>query len=114
MPTFCRHNRFVENCPICSKNEVTPGLSRPASPAARRQAGARTTSPGASSAPKRSVRRSRHGDLKVRRVHRAEDDGYDHELVPGLRASEDARRLASEIAWSVARLNSLKQDPPGL
>jgi len=25
-PTFCRHNRFVENCPICSKKErAKPG-----------------------------------------------------------------------------------------
>lgn len=50
----------------------------------------------------------------MRRVARAADDGYHHDLVPGLRASEDARRLASEIAFSVARLEELRADPPGL
>jgi hypothetical protein len=45
---------------------------------------------------------------------RAVDDGYEHELVPGLRGSEDARRLVEEIAFSAARLEALATDPPGL
>jgi hypothetical protein len=114
VPTFCRHNRFVENCPICSKNEVTPGLSRPASPAARRNTGTRPAASRPAAAPAKRARRPRAGEMKVRRVHRAVDDGYDHELVPGIRASEDARRLAAEIAFSVARQQALRDDPPGL
>lgn len=115
MPTFCRHNRFVENCPICSDGQQTPGLSRPASPAARRATASRPGSARHSpTAPaKRPARRPRAG-LTVRRVARAADDGYAHELVPGLRASEDARRLAEELAFSAARLRELRDDPPGL
>ena len=50
----------------------------------------------------------------MRRVERAADDGYAHELVPGLRASADAERLAGELAFSAARLDELAADPPGV
>ena len=47
-PTFCRHNRFVAECPICSKGTVldpnrrlTSGARRPAARARRRSAGRR-------------------------------------------------------------------------
>jgi hypothetical protein len=45
---------------------------------------------------------------------RAAEDGYENELVPGLKASGDARRLAAELAFSTARLAELAADPPGL
>jgi hypothetical protein len=45
---------------------------------------------------------------------RAADDGYEHELLPGLRSSLDAARLADEIAFAAARLDELAGDPPGL
>ena len=50
----------------------------------------------------------------MRRVARAVEDGYESELVPGLHASGDARRLAAEMAFSTARLAELAADPPGL
>jgi len=52
--------------------------------------------------------------MSVRRLVRAADDGYEHELVPGLRASDDARRLAADLAFAAARLDELRDDPPGL
>lgn len=96
MPQFCRHNRFVQNCPICRQPEA---------PAARAPRPARSA--GGSS-------RGRGTGLKVRRMERAEEDGYEHELVPGLRASGDAARLADELAFAVARLGELATDPPGV
>jgi hypothetical protein len=45
---------------------------------------------------------------------RAADDGYEHELLPGLRSSVDAARLADELAFAAARLDELSADPPGL
>lgn len=113
MPTFCRHNRFVENCPICARQErprasATPSARRSASPGA----GGSAAGAGAGKRPARPRRSG--GDLRVRRVARAADDGYANELVPGLRASDDARRLAAEVAFSVARLAELREDPPGL
>jgi hypothetical protein len=52
--------------------------------------------------------------MRVRRVERAPDDGYDNELAPGLRSSVDAARLADELAFSEARLAELGTNPPGL
>ena len=71
LPTFCRHNRFLENCPICSRTWSPPPRRR-----ARARAG---LGPG-------SAVRIRHGAGGRRRRYR-------DPLVPGLRASEDARRL---------------------
>jgi len=50
----------------------------------------------------------------VRRVARGADDGYRSPLVIGLKSSEDARRLAEEIAFADHRLKTLEHDPPGL
>ena len=74
----------------------------------------RAPRPQASAPSKRSKARRSSSTMTVRRVHRAEDDGYDNGLVPGLRSNEDARRLAEEIAFAVARLERLESDPPGL
>jgi hypothetical protein len=52
--------------------------------------------------------------MTVRHLRRAVEDGYEHDLVPGLRSSEDAARLADEMAFSAARLRQLSDDPPGL
>jgi hypothetical protein len=45
---------------------------------------------------------------------RGADDGYSCELASGIRSSEDARRLAFEIAFSTGRLLALAIEPPGL
>jgi hypothetical protein len=52
--------------------------------------------------------------MRVRREGRAEQDGYSSELIPGVHASADARRLAEELAFSSARLGRLAEEPPGL
>jgi hypothetical protein len=52
--------------------------------------------------------------VRVHRLERAPDDGYRSGLVPGLRASADAERLAEEIGFAAARLRVLAEDPPGL
>ncbi len=101
MPTFCRHGRFVQNCGICSRAEkAEPKPAR--APSSR---GGGTTA-------RRSAPRS--SGVVVRRVARAVEDGYESELVPGLKASGAARRLADELAFSTARLAQLAADPPGL
>jgi hypothetical protein len=107
VPTFCRHNRFIERCPICSK--TLPG-SEPSARPARRSPGAAGSRPRGA---ERAGRRPRADGLRVRHEGRAVEDGYASPLVPGLRASADARRLAAEIAFSSARLAALAIDPPG-
>ncbi len=116
-PTFCRHNRFVENCPICSKKErAKPGTVSGA--VSSGPGGARRTSPAqarhsASGAVKRRSPRP-SSQLVVRHVTRAADDGYENDLVPGLRSSADAARLADELTFAVARMQELRSTPPGL
>jgi hypothetical protein len=107
MPTFCRHNRFIERCPICAK--TLPG-NEPAPPGSPR----RVRTAGAAQGPPRAGRRSGAAGLRVRHEGRAAEDGYHHDLVPGLRASADAERLAREIGFSSARLAALAADPPGI
>jgi hypothetical protein len=52
--------------------------------------------------------------LRVRRLERGADDGYQSPLVPGLKSSVEAERLADELAFAAARLETLAGDPPGL
>jgi Alpha-glutamyl/putrescinyl thymine pyrophosphorylase clade 3 len=108
VPTFCRHNRFIERCPICSKTLPGRAASAGSPPRAKAPARARQSATGAA---RRRVREER---VRVHREGRAEDDGYRSALVPGLRASADASRLAHEISFSSGRLLALAVDPPGL
>ncbi len=104
MPTFCRHNRFIERCPICSR--TLPGNEPVGATPRRAKAG---------SVGRSAVGPRRRGTgLRVRREGRAAEDGYSNELVPGLRASADALRLAEEIDFAAGRLAALALDPPGL
>ncbi len=52
--------------------------------------------------------------MRVHRELRAHDDGYRCALAPGLHASDDAARLAEEIAFASGRLLALHAAPPGL
>ena len=101
MSLFCRHNRLTSNCPICSR-EQQQELRAKAPPSPPR---ARSSS--STSAKRRSGSAGRSG-VVTRRVARAADDGYRNPLVPGLRATADARRLAAAITEAAARLV-----PPG-
>jgi hypothetical protein len=104
VPTFCRHNRLEASCPICSRKAKREQVAAP------RRA---TPRPARSSSGRRAPV-ARAGDLRVRHMARAADDGYEHELLPGLRSSVDAGHLADEIAFSANRLEQLANDPPGL
>jgi hypothetical protein len=109
MPTFCRHGRFLERCPICGK----------ALPGNQPSGGARTSRAKSSGGARRTgtvsrSRRVRGEDLRVRREGRAADDGYRSALIPGVHASADAGRLAEEIAFSNGRLLALAAEPPDL
>ncbi len=115
MPTFCRHNRLLQNCPICSREQqiemrpvVSPGAPRTGAP--DRQPTSRTPS-----RPRHSGGRAATSTgLRVHRLARAQDDGYRSSRVPGLRSSVDAERLAEELAFAAARLERLSTSPPGL
>jgi Alpha-glutamyl/putrescinyl thymine pyrophosphorylase clade 3 len=107
---FCRHNRFVERCPIC--RESVPGAA-PAKGASKggtaERSAQRTGSP---------ARRSRRVGEGVRVYsegpRRGEDDGYRSGLLPGLHSSHDALALAEELAFAHSRLLALATVPPGM
>jgi hypothetical protein len=118
MPTFCRHNRLVQNCPICAREqavEMRPVVSPQGRPEARpRPARAATASDrGATRTGSRAGSRSARS-MTVRRLAREAIDGYASALVPGIRAIADAERLAEELGFAVTRLQVLATDPPGL
>ena len=113
MPTFCRHNRLIQNCPICSREqaiELRPILSSSApktsQPRERSSRAARSRSTPA--------RRGGGTGMKVRRLARGRDDGFRSPLLPGLRSSADGERLSDELAFAATRLKALADDPPGL
>jgi len=111
VPTFCRHNRFLANCPICSADQVEVVSNRRTSTAQpARPATASATARGRAAA--RGGRGA--GALRVRQVAREQEDGFRSELIPGVKASAAAERLAEELAFAAARLALLADDPPGL
>jgi Alpha-glutamyl/putrescinyl thymine pyrophosphorylase clade 3 len=103
MPTFCRHNRLTAKCPICSR-EMEADLRAKAPPRTRP---ARSSTGGAARRPG-APRGARSGGVVTRRLARAADDGYRNPLVPGLRATADAERLAAALDAAARRLA-----PPG-
>lgn len=118
--TFCRHNRFIQRCPIC--RETVPGLApaerRSSKPVgAKGEPGSRSakarTGPGRPGEGLRGISR-RAPEVHVRREARSEDDGYRNELVTGLRSSADAERLVEEIGFASGRLLMLTAAPPGV
>src|SRR3954469_16131976 len=100
---FCRHNRLTSKCPICSRElEEDLRSKAPVRPSAPRRVSASKPRSRASAAPPRS------GRLVTRKLARAADDGYRNPLVPGLRATADAERLAVALTRAAERL-----EPPG-
>ncbi|MGA7704174.1 MAG: hypothetical protein WB998_04690 [Solirubrobacteraceae bacterium] len=127
--TFCRHNRFIQRCPIC--RETVPGLEPPPAPKRTSSAGAgtrgggrtgagakaragATSSAGSTARPTGRTYTRRTQEVRIQREARAEDDGYRCDLVPGLHSSEDAKRLVSEIGFASGRLLTLTAAPPSL
>jgi hypothetical protein len=98
---FCRHNRLTANCPICSR-ELEAELkakAQPRPPSVRKAKAPR---------PRRPGQAARSGGVVTRRLARPQDDGYRNQLVPGLRATADAERLAAAMLAAEERLI-----PPG-
>ena len=62
----------------------------------------------------RGARSSARPGVTVHRVRTAVDDGYRSPLAPGLKSSEEGRRLAEELAFAATRLQLLGTGRPGL
>jgi hypothetical protein len=116
VPSFCRHGRLEANCPICAKNQRASFT--PAGPARRSADAKPAVRPGTVTGQQEQRRRAAGhrgaGAVRVRRMARAADDGYRNELVSGIRATADAALFADELAFSIARLEQLTTDAPGM
>jgi hypothetical protein len=112
VPSFCRHNRLVANCPICSREQSVQARPIVSSSAPRTTSGPRPASGGGTKS--RSAGSRSGSGVRVRRLVRGAEDGFSSPLVPGLRSSADAERLADELAFAASRLDLLSSDPPGL
>jgi hypothetical protein len=113
VPSFCRHNRLIHNCPICSREqavELRPLVSSSTPPSTEPR---RSAAPGSRRAERASGPPRRAG-VKVQRLARQIDDGYRSSLAPGLKSREDATRLTQEMAFAARRLAVLESEPPGL
>jgi hypothetical protein len=119
MPSFCRHNHLIQNCPICSREqsvELRPVLSSSQPRTTQSKPVEPRSGPGAARTSRSRGPSARGGaaSLRVSRLARGADDGYHSPLIPGLKSSQEAERLAQEIAFATARLTTLEHDPPGL
>ncbi len=119
MPTFCRHNHLLQNCTICAREqhfEARPVVSSsaPKSTQPRERAdGAQAERTRVPRTAKAGSGRTSATNVRVRRLARGVEDGYRSSLVPGLKSSEDAERLAEEIAFSATRLQLMEQVAAG-
>jgi hypothetical protein len=118
MPTFCRHNHLLQNCTICAREqhfEARPVVSSSAPKSTQpRERTEGTDGPRAERARAPRVAKAGTGrTVRVRRLARGVEDGYRSALVPGLKSSEDAERLAEEIAFSATRLLLMEQVAAG-
>jgi hypothetical protein len=115
LPTFCRHNRLIQNCPICAREqdvELRPIVTGPR--AAPAHSGGGSTGDGHAGTGSRARTARPPAGVTVRRLQRGADDGYRSELAPGVKSSADAHRLAVELAFAAGRLTALATAPPGL
>jgi hypothetical protein len=122
MPTFCRHNRLLQNCTICAREQhfdarpvVSSSAPKSTQPRERAEGDDRSRADRISSprASKTGTSRTGTGNLRVRRLARGVEDGYRSPLVPGLKSSEDAQRLAEEIAFAATRLALMERFAAG-
>jgi hypothetical protein len=117
VPTFCRHNRLIQNCPICTREqavEMRPIVTSSAPRTTQPRPSTPRPSRSRSGASPSSRAAGNSGRMVVRRVARGADDGYRNPLVLGLKSSADAARLAEEISFAEYRRRVLEHDPPGL
>ena len=117
MPTFCRHNHLVQNCSICSREqsiEARPLISSSAPASTSRPDRPHSQTTRARSQQTRASRARQASGVTIRRPGATVDDGYRSPLLPGLKSSEAAQRLAEELAFAASRVDALESSPPGL
>ena len=115
---FCRHGRREDRCIVClgekrrareaaGKKARNPKITT-SSRAAGSRAVSRTAAAGAVGA-----RRPAASGVRVKKLTRHADDGWSHELLPGLRSSGEALDLLTHLSRARVRLDRMATDAPG-
>lgn len=104
MPLFCRHNRYLAECPICSKGTMFDT----GSPAAKRARSAPRARPGAP----RGATRAPHGSVKVATGPYASAGPY--ERAGGERFDVRLERVPGGLRLGSWRGRELERRPPVL
>lgn len=117
---FCRHGRREDRCIVClgEKRRAREAANKKTSSgkitSSRRAAGSRTASRTAAVGAV-GARRSAAptGAVRVKQLTRHAEDGWSHELLPGLRSSGEALDLLGHLSRARVRLDRLSADAPG-
>lgn len=117
---FCRHGRREDRCIVCLGER-----RRAREAAAKKSSGGKITSARRASSSRSASRTAAAGAVGARRAQTASsavrvkkltrhaEDGWSHELLPGLRSSGEASDLLSHLSRARARLDRLSTDAPG-
>jgi hypothetical protein len=115
VPSFCRHNRLLQNCTICAREqhfEARPVVSSSAPKSSQPREHVERPAGSGRQRAQRAVRtataRGGANAVRVKRLARGAEDGFRSPLVPGLKSSEDAERLSEEIAFATHRLQLME------
>jgi hypothetical protein len=115
---FCRHGRRGDRCIVClgekrrAREAANKKASRPKITSSNRAAGSRAVSRTAA-AGALGARRPAASGVRVKKLTRHAEDGWSHELLPGLRSSGEALDLLGHLSRARVRLDRLSTDAPG-
>jgi len=108
---FCRHGRREDRCVICARDREREKAA--ATPTRARRTATRTTAASRRTGGERAGAKASRPGVRVTKLARHADDGWRHELLPGIRSAADARDLVTRTVQSRARLDRLATDPVG-
>jgi len=107
---ICAREQNIQPRPVVSSSAPKSTLPRAPRPASKSEG----SSAKKASQPARQTTRAGINGLRVRRLARSAEDGYRSNLVPGLKSSEDADRLALELVFATQRLLAMETAVTGL
>lgn len=117
---FCRHGRREDRCIVClgekRRAREAAAKKKPSSgkiTSARRATSSRGASRSAAAGALGARRGAASGSVTVTKVTRHAEDGWSHELLPGLRSSGEALDLLGHLSRARVRLDRLAVDAPG-
>ncbi|MEV4419597.1 hypothetical protein AB0L40_06400 [Patulibacter sp. NPDC049589] len=115
---FCRHGRREDRCIVClgERRRAREAATKKANgkiSSARRAATSRAASRTAAAGAVGARRAAASSSVRVKKMTRHAEDGWGHDLLPGLRSSGEALDLLGHLSRARVRLDHLATDAPG-